>query len=63
LKAQSGRWKGKGMTRVSLFVFILIIPILAAQTLLFGRTVPRADDYVSLRQASLAEYQMGNKQQ
>jgi tetratricopeptide (TPR) repeat protein len=48
------------MTRVSLFVFILIILILAAQTLLFGRTVPRADDYVSLRQASLAEYQMGH---
>jgi tetratricopeptide (TPR) repeat protein len=34
--------------------------ILVIITLLFGGTVPPAADYVNLRQASLAEYQMGH---
>ncbi len=34
--------------------------ILLTITLLFGGTIPRAVDYVSLRQAGLAEYEMGH---
>ena len=34
--------------------------VLLTITLLFGGTIPRANDYVSLRQAGLAEYEMGH---
>ena len=34
--------------------------ILVTITLLFGETIASADDYVSLRQAGLAEYEMGH---
>ena len=34
--------------------------ILVTLTLLFGETIASADDYVSLRQAGLAEYEMGH---
>ena len=34
--------------------------LLVTITLLFGGTTPRSEDYVSLRQAGLAEYQMGH---
>jgi len=34
--------------------------ILVTITLLFGGTIPRADDYVNLRLAGLAEYEVGH---
>src|SRR5712691_12646105 len=39
---------------------LLMVSILVTITLLFGATIPGADNYVSLSQASLAEYQMGH---